>query len=135
MAHEITVFASAARTASANSDEQVVPVSRVHVAPVHQIFKGLHLVLDITAASGTSPTLDVKLQRQDPLSEKWVDLPSAAFAQKTGTGTDDLTIYPGIAETANRSVSDVLSGRWRAVATIAGTSPSFTFSLGGTYIP
>lgn len=97
--------------------------------------RGIHLVLDITAASGTTPTLDIKLQRKDDKSGKYVDLPSAAFAQKTTTGTDDLVIYPGIAETSNRSVSDVITSRWRAVATLAGTTPSFTFTLAGEYVP
>lgn len=97
--------------------------------------RGVHLVLDVTAASGTTPTLDVKIQRKDPTSGKYVDLPGGAFAQKTGTGTDDLTIYPGIAETNNRSVSDVIGGIYRAVCTLGGTTPSFTFSLAGFVIP
>lgn len=134
MAHDITVFASEARTATANSDEQVMPL-RGDSGEEIPAFRGVHLVLDITASSGTDETLDVKLQRKDQLSGEWVDLTGGAFAQKTGTGTDDLVIYPGIAETANRSVSDVLTARWRAVATVGGTSPSFTFSLGGTYLP
>ena len=122
---EVTVFASAARAATANSDTKHNEGG----------FVGVHLTLDITAASGTTPTLDVKVQRFDALSGKWVDLTSGAFAQKTATGTSDLTIYPGIAETANLSVSDVLGATWRAVATIGGTTPSFTFSLGACYIP
>lgn len=121
---EVTVFASAARTATANSNAETTPDG----------YKGVVLVLDITAASGTSPTLDVKIQRYDHAGAKWVDLVGGAFAQKTTTGTSDLTIYPGIAETANVSVSDVLSETWRAVATIAGTTPSFTFTLGACYI-
>lgn len=121
--HGVQVFASAARTVTANSD-----------AMENRTAAGVHLVLDVTAASGTTPTLDVKIQRFDAVSGKWVDLPGGAFAQKTATGTDDLVIYPGVAETANRSVSDVISQVWRAVATIGGTGPSFTFSLGGSYI-
>lgn len=119
------VFASAARTATANSTDQV-----------NYSGKGVVCLLDITAASGTSPTLDIKLQYKDtvPATDKYIDIPSATFAQKTAAGTDSLTIYPGIAETANRSVSDVLPRDWRAVATIGGTSPSFTFSLACTYI-
>lgn len=96
--------------------------------------KGIHLVLDVTAVSGTTPTLDVKLQRFDAASGKYVDLASAAFAQKTATGTSDLTIYPGIAETANVSVSDVLSENLKIVWTLGGTTPSFTFTLGATLL-
>lgn len=134
MSQDITVFDSAARTSSANSDEQVMPL-RGDSGEEIPAFRGVHLVLDITASAGTSETLDVKVQRKDALSGEWVDLTGGAFAQKTGTGTDDLVIYPGVAETANRSVSDVLTSRWRAVATLGGTDPSFTFSLGGTYLP
>lgn len=112
------VFASEARTASANSD-----AVSTFTAPGGVFF------LNISAASGTSPTLDVKIQHKDPISGEFVDVPGASFAQKTATGTDSLTIYPGVAETANRSVSDILGDEVRAVATIGGTTPSFTFSL------
>lgn len=119
--HQVEVFASAQRTASANSADQISNGAR-----------GVHLVLDITAH--VSGTLDVKLQRKDPASGKYVDIPGASFPQQSGTGTVELTVYPGIAETANVSVSDVLSEVWRAVATLA-TSPDMTFSLAGSYIP
>lgn len=123
-AREITIAASAARTTSGDSGTLVN----------REGFPGIHIVLDITAASGTSPTLDVKVQRFDPASQKWVDLPGGAFAQKTTAGTDDLIIYPGVAETANRSVSDAIAETYKVVWTIAGTTPSFTFSLGAAYV-
>jgi hypothetical protein len=90
--------------------------------------RGLLLGLSITAASGSSPTLDIKLQRVGPNGVA-IDLPSAALAQKTGTGTDDLVVYPGVAETANRSVSDHCGRMVNVVATVGGTTPSFTLSL------
>ena len=49
-------------------------------------------------------------------------------------GPTDLVVYPGIGETSNRAVSDVLSSAWRLVATFGGSSPSFTFSVGAEYI-
>lgn len=111
-------FPSAALTATTNGVDLDLPDTI-----------GATCWLDITAVSGTTPTLDVKFQRKDPLSGDYHDLPGAAFSQKTAVGQDDLTIYPGIGETANESVSDVFTGRLRAVATIGGTTPSFTFSL------
>ena len=122
----VIVFASAARTATTtNSDD-------IDNDPQQ---KGVKLFLDITAVSGTSPTLDIKLQVKDPLSAKYEDMPGAAFAQKTSTGQGVLTIYPGIAETADVSVSDVLGSTWRIVATIGGTAtPTFTYSLSGDYL-
>ena len=118
---EATVFSSAARTATANSTDQVNYDAR-----------GIKMHLDITASSGTTPTLDIKLQAL--INGVYIDIAGAVFTQKTTTGTDELTVYPGIAETANESVSDVIPRTWRAVATIAGSSPSFTFSLGVSYI-
>lgn len=117
-----TVFSSGTITATTNSNDQQNLGRR-----------GLRLVLDVTAISGTSPTLDVKLQAKDFASGKYIDITGAAFAQKTATGTDDLVIYPGITSTANRRVSDVLPREWRIVATVGGTTPSVTFSLAGCY--
>jgi len=115
--------AAAARTVTENSDD----IKNLG-------FRGVTLYLDITAASGTTPTLDIKLQTKDPVSDGYVDMPGAAFAQKTGAGSDTLTVYPGVGETANRSVSDVLPEDWRIVSTIGGTTPSFTYSIGAVYL-
>lgn len=119
--YEVNVFPSAARTSSANSSDQTNHHAR-----------GVRLHLDITAASGTSPTLDVKLQAK--IGSQYIDIAGAAFAQKTTTGTDELVVYPGVAETANESVSDIIPRTWRAVATIGGTTPSFTFRLDASYV-
>lgn len=93
--------------------------------------RGIRLYLDITAETGTA-TLDVKLQGRDSAgSGDWFDVPGATFAQKSATGSDDLVIYPGIAETANESVSDVLPSWWRVVGTVgASTADTLTFSVG-----
>ena len=121
--HELTIFDSAARTATANSSDFENISAR-----------GIWLALNITAASGTTPTLDIKVQRKDPLSDTYYDVVGGAFAQKTGMGSDDLIIYPGITAAANRAVSSAIASRWRVVATIGGTTPSFTFSVSGGYI-
>jgi hypothetical protein len=123
MPTQLTYFTSAARDETANSA----------IAMNHRS-KGVSLHLEITAASGSSPTLDIKLQGYDELGADYFDIPGAAFAQATGTGTDELVLYPGVAETSNVSVSDVLPRVSRAVATIGGSSPSFTFTLGGSLI-
>lgn len=119
----LTVFASAARTATASSADQFASVHR-----------GVIFTLNISAASGTTPTLDVKIQMKDNVSGVYIDIPGAAFAQKTTTGTDSLVLYPGVTVTANRSVSTVLPSCFKAVATITGTSPSFTFTLAADLI-
>lgn len=74
----------------------------------------LRLQLHVTAASGTAPTLDVVL-------EDTVDgtnfHPVAAFAQRSGVGRQVI------------DVTDPFARRLRVRWTIAGTTPSFTFSV------
>lgn len=116
---DVTVFASAARTATVNSADITTKGAR-----------GARLHLEVTAVSGTSATLDVKLQAK--VGGVYIDIAGAAFSQKLQAGgavTDELVVFPGVAETANESVSDVLPLVWRAVATITGTTPSWTFAL------
>lgn len=70
-------------------------------------------VLHVTAATGTTPTLDVKIQHSVDNSV-WVDL--ITFTQATAATSERLTV----AGTVNRHL--------RAIWTIAGTTPSFTFA-------
>jgi hypothetical protein len=107
--------------------------SSTNSADIHSSAGGGRFFLWISSASGTSPTIIVKIQSRDPLSGSYIDLLSASFAQYTGTVAAELTVYPGIATAANQAVSYVLSGDFRAVATIGGTSPSFTVSL--SFVP
>ena len=94
------------------------------------------IYMEVTAVSGSSPTLDCKVQGYDALGDVWHDITGAAFAQKTGTGSDYLTIYPGIGETANEAVSDVIPQHIRVHSTLGGSStPTVTFTLGGVFIP
>jgi hypothetical protein len=78
------------------------------------------LFLDVTASGGTSPTLDIVIQQQDPVSGKWFALDTpAAFAQATGVTTEAIDV-----------VCNAL--RLRAQCTIGGSAtPNFTFTLGG----
>jgi hypothetical protein len=85
--------------------------------------------LSISAASGTSPSMTVKLQHKDPISGNFVDIVGGSFAAKTAAGDDTLVVYPAVAETANRRVSTVLGDEVNVVWTITGTTPSFTFSI------
>lgn len=121
-----TVFASAARTTTTNSSDQTLDTADDPASVPGAIV----LFLDVSVVSGTSPTLDIKVQMKDPISGNYVDMPSAAFAQKTAVGTDTLTIYPGALTIANRQVNAILPKTWRLVATIGGATPSFTFSVG-----
>lgn len=101
---DVTLAASAARTSSANG-------SAVELGD-----RGtLRLLLDVTAATGTTPTLDAAVETSfDGVT--WRSL--GAFTQKTATGTERKS-FAG----ADRFV--------RVTWTIGGTTPSFTFSVSG----
>jgi hypothetical protein len=101
-----TAFASAARTTTANSEAFDVGDSTNLVA-----------YLSVTAASGTTPTLDVKFQDSPDGGTTWFDIAGLAFTQATGATSE--------VKVATRVYSKTV----RCVATIAGTTPSFTFSV------
>lgn len=72
------------------------------------------LVLDVTAASGTTPTLDVSVQTSDD-NVTWRTL--ASFGQKTAVSNQHLSVA---------GLDRFMRFSW----VIAGTTPSFTFSVG-----
>lgn len=74
-------------------------------------------ILQSSAGSGTNPTLDVKLQDSADGSTGWADIAGAAFAQVTNA-SPSAQIVKFSASNARRFV--------RVVATIGGTTPSFT---------
>ena len=81
------------------------------------------VILDSEAGSGTSPTLDVKLQESDDNSS-WSDISGATFTQVTdgGVGFQQITV----------NTNDI--GRYiRAVGTLGGTSPVFVYAVSMTY--
>lgn len=100
-----TLVASAARTASGDSG----PLSGWGAA------KTIRAQLNVTAASGTTPALDVVIEDSLDGGSTWNAV--ATFAQKTTTGREVVSI--------TAAFSDLLRVRW----TIAGTTPSFTFAV------
>lgn len=105
----------------------------VHNSPayVNHGWRGARFYIKTTAV-GAAGTVDFKLQNQDPVSGSWVDIPNAAIAQMNTNTSVTLTIYPGIAETANVDIADPLGVIWRAVLTIGGND--VTLSVGADYI-
>lgn len=98
------VVASAARTASGDSGD----------LDGYGAASTLRAQLDVTAAAGTSPTLDVVIE--DTLDGvNWNTV--ATFTQKTAAGRQVTDITTPFAET--------LRVRW----TVGGTTPSFTFAV------
>jgi len=100
-----TPVASAARTTSGNSG-----VLGGHYGD----FTEIRAQLEVTAASGTTPTLDVTIEDTvDGTNFNTV----GSFTQATGTTREVINITTTFAD------------RLRASWTVGGTSPSFTFSV------
>lgn len=73
------------------------------------------LLLNVTAASGTTPTLNVTMQTSSD-NATWRSL--GTFAQKTAAGSERLSF---------NGLDKFVRASW----VIAGTTPSFTFSISG----
>lgn len=102
-----TLLATAARTTTANG-------TGVDLANCRG---GAAIVLDSAAGTGTTPTLDVKLQTS-PDNSTWADA-GVAFTQVINAASQQIAAI------------DVtkLQRYVRTVSTITGTTPSFTFSV------
>lgn len=102
-----TFAPSAARTANGNSDvEQFAG-------------EAMAVTLDVTAASGTTPSLTVVVEDAPTQNGPWTQL--AAFAAQTAIGTN-------VQRITNSAIHSYVRARW----TVSGTTPSFTFSLQAT---
>ena len=106
--HEITLHPSGAETATVTGSD--VDVERL---------KAANFCLDVTAVAGTTPTLDVAIQEKDPVSGHYFNLVS--FPQVTTVASHRTQYGSGAGELLGKTI--------RYVATIGGTTPSFTFSL------
>ena len=78
------------------------------------------VILEVGAVSGTSPTLDVKIQESADAST-WSDISGATFTQVTAANNSQILRIEGLGTSRKRYL--------RAVGTIAGTSPSFCFGV------
>lgn len=87
-------------------------------------YNSLAASLEVGVVSGTTPTLDVKLQESDTSGGTYTDISGATFTQVTATGNSQIIRVEGL--------NQGTSGRKRfirAVGTIAGTTPSFAFGV------
>lgn len=115
----LTLLASAARVASADSSDQL-----------NEWGRGGHIVIDVSAIADT-PSIVVTVQGKDALSGNYYDiLVSNAI---TATGTTVLKIYPGIGAIANAAASDVLPPIFR-VSVAHGDGDSITYSISAQMI-
>lgn len=116
---DVTVFASAARTATPTPYDGVNYTGR-----------GLQLTIDVTAAASTPSTV-FTIQGKDAISGKFYTI--LASAAIVGVGTTILRAYPGLTAAANLVASDILPRSWRVTAT-HGNSNSQTYTVGASVI-
>lgn len=88
---------------------------------------GAHIVIDITAITGTTPTATFTVEGYDPVSGKYYTL--LASAALNATGTTVLRIFPGATVAANLAANDVMPRTFRIRSTIAGTTPTVTATV------
>lgn len=117
----VTVFASAARTATAASS----------VIVNQSGYRGLHLIIDATATADT-PSVVFTIQGYSPLGDDYYTI--LASAAITATGTTVLRVYPGLTAAANTVANDVLPELWRVNA-VHADGDSITYSVGATLLP
>ncbi len=116
---DITVLASAARTAALDSSDFT-----------NTNHRGLVVVVDVTA-DPSSAAVTFTLQGKDTLSSSYYTLlVSTALA---AVATTDLVVYPGCIAVANRVANLPLPRIWRVSITV-GNSNSFTYSVGASLI-
>lgn len=92
----------------------------------------LHLVVDITAITGTTPSITVTVQGKDPASGKYYTL--LASAALSAVATTVLRIFPGAVAAANTVANDFVPRTFRILWAIAGTTPAVTGTIGGTVL-
>lgn len=121
-----TLLPSAAQTATVASPAQVNTQAR-----------GVTVFVNVTAVSGTTPTLAPIIQALDPASNVYAEL-NATPTNITATGLYIYQVYPGeIVPGAATGITQVaavqLPRNWRVNFVIGGTTPSFTFSADYEY--
>lgn len=89
---------------------------------------GCHVVIDITAITGTSPTATFTLEGKDDASLKYYTI--LASAALTATGTTVLRVFPGATVAANLVASDILPRDFRIKCVVGGTTPAVTATVG-----
>jgi hypothetical protein len=106
------LFASSPRTTTTNGT----------AADLSNLVGRMMILLSSAAGTGTTPTLDIKLQDSADNST-FADVSGATFTQVTGAAS-----FQSIA-VDTRAIRRYL----RAVATIGGTTPSFSFTVIALY--
>lgn len=118
---QVTVFASAARTATVASDT---------FANQHG-HRGIEFVIDATAVTA-SPSVVFTLQGYSPLGNDFYTI--LASAAVVSAATTVLRVYPGLTAATNLVANDVLPALWRINA-VHGNTDSITYSVNAILLP
>lgn len=90
-------------------------------------FGGVFVYINVTAITGTTPTLTVTIQGKDDISGQYHTILASAAISTTGLTV--LRVYPGLTATANATANDVLAKTMRISTAIGGTTPSVTATI------
>lgn len=90
--------------------------------------RGVLVCVNITALTGTTPTLTVIIEGKDPESGVYFTILSSAALNANGMTC--LQVYPGATVAANLSLSQCMPITWRIRTVIAGTTPAVTATVG-----
>jgi len=112
---EGTAFASAARTATVSCDD----ITNLGG-------KGIVVILDVTASAAT-PSITLKVQGKDPVSEEYYDILESAAV--TGTSTNVYRVHPDLTASPNLIAKDVIPKTFRITMTHSDAD-SITYSVG-----
>lgn len=93
-----------------------------------QMGLGLLIFINVTAISGTTPTLTVTLKGliDEAGTANYTILVSTAI---NATGLTVLRVYPGLTAAANLVANDVVPPRCQLSSVIGGTTPSVTATI------
>lgn len=94
--------------------------------------RGAKFVINMTAVTGTTPSMTCTVQAQDSLGNIWYNMLTGAAI--VAAGVQVLTIYPGITAVANVSLSDILPRNFRFNCAITGTTPAFTGNFTTSFV-
>ena len=97
--------------------------------------RGLQFYINISAGTGTLPTLQVFIEGVDVAGSglAYTLLASVVLVASAALFTQ-LTVYPGVAAAANVMSNQPLPRFWRVRTVIGGTTPTVTATIGASLI-
>lgn len=81
-------------------------------------WRGVHVVVDLTAVGGTTPQVIVTIEGKDPRSGNYYTI--LASGALNAVATTVLRVYPGLTAAANLTANDILPRTWRVKAVVSG---------------